>query len=99
MVSRLASVKLNQIVRDSGQPATSSNTMMVGARNSQALRVRSWVSADFGLDMGEAFGIDGKVTLARAPARPDAASVGRAFAACAGQAGYSLTRLDRGGSS
>ena len=38
--ARLASVKANQIVRSSGQPATAASTSSIGATNSQAARVR-----------------------------------------------------------
>src|SRR5687767_15049199 len=37
---RLASVKANQIVRPSGQPATATSTNTIGATNSQAALVR-----------------------------------------------------------
>ena len=38
--ARLASVKANQIVRSSGQPATAASTSSIGATNSHAARVR-----------------------------------------------------------
>ena len=43
---RLASVKLNQMVRSSGQPATSASTISIGAMNSQAERTRCRVRRD-----------------------------------------------------
>ena len=39
MLLMLASVKLNQTVRASGQAATSSRVISIGARNIQAVRV------------------------------------------------------------
>ena len=87
-VGEVASVKANQMVRRSGQPATAASTSSIGATNSQAARVRCRVRRELPPDRDRSGGH-------RCPWRPPALAV-RATSARRATAGPASSRARRG---